>query len=288
MSTTAGRRVFLSYAFGDAATAQRVVGALEQAGIVVSNSEPLHSDDAVELKDRLRDSLRGSDLVIVLVSEAAMASPWVAWELEQAASGRLRRRGIEVVAATLDATPLPEGLRDRVAVNLQADIEGGLDDLVAQVGAATRVAFDTLTPAGFEVLVADLLRAQGFKVERSPAAEGADLRATRQVSDPFGGIETETWLVECKLYQRQRQRQRQRASVDAIRQAVGLLATAPAGVRGLLVTTAQLTSVASEYLADVERSARVRLRVLDGADLMTLLRAHPEVAGRHFGERTDT
>jgi hypothetical protein len=281
MATRAGRRVFLSYAYRDALTAERVAHALAQAGIVVSNSEPIQAHDTAELKDRLRDSLRGSDVVIVLVSEAAVASPWVAWELEQAASGRLRRRGIEVVAATLDGTLLPEGLRGRGAVNLQDDLERGLEDLVAQIDAATRVAFDTLSPADFEALVADLLQAQGLTVELGLVAEGADLRATRQVNDPFGGLETETWLVECKHYRRER------ASVDAIRQAVGLLATAPAGVRGLLVTTAQLTSVASDYLAGLERSARVRLRVLDGSDLTTLLRAHPEVAARHFPERAD-
>lgn len=278
MPMPTGRRVFLSYAYADAAAAERVAGALAHAGIAASSSGPVQASDAAELKDRLSDSLRGSDVVIVLMSEAAVASPWVAWELEQAASGRLRRRGIEVIAATLDGTPLPAGLRDRGAVDLRVDFERGLGALVAQVDATTRVAFDDLTPADFEALVTDLLRARGLVVERGPLADGADLRATRQVDDPFGGLETETWLVECKLYRRER------ASVDAIRQAAGLLATAPAGVRGLLVTTAQLTSVASDYLASLERSARVRLRVLDGSDLTRLLRAHPEVAARHFPE----
>ena len=88
-----------------------------------------------------------------------------------------------------------------------------------------------------------------------------------QAMDPFGAIETETWLVECELYGSDG-----RISVDAIRQMAGFLAIASVSTRGLLMTTAQVTSAAGEYLAEVERTARVRLRFVDGAELSALLR----------------
>jgi len=84
--------------------------------------------------------------------------------------------------------------------------------------------------------------------------------------------------VETKLYSHER------VSVDAIRKLAGTLAVTPGLTRGLLVTNAQLTSVALEYLAELERSPHVRLRVLDGAELKRLLRQFPATAERHFGE----
>jgi hypothetical protein len=83
--------------------------------------------------------------------------------------------------------------------------------------------------------------------------------------------------VETKLYSHER------VSVDVIRKLAGTLAVAPGFTRGLLVTNAQLTSVALEYVADLERSQKVRLRVLDGVELKRLLRQFPAIAQRHFG-----
>jgi hypothetical protein len=122
----------------------------------------------------------------------------------------------------------------------------------------------------------------GFRLDevRQGLDPGVDLRATYQRADPFGSPETEVWLVETKLYSHQR------VSVEAIRQLAGFVSMAPSGTRGLLVTNAQLTSVAREYVVELERRPSARLRVLDGVDLKRLLRQFPAVAARHFGAET--
>jgi hypothetical protein len=281
MVTTAarsGRRVFLSYAYDDVRRAEMIAAALAQAGITATNPGPVETTTGSVVKDRLTDAIRASDVVIVLFSAGAAHSPWVRWELDQVASGKLRQRGVDVIPARLDHTPLPPELADRHVVDLAADFDIGLQELVAHVDTATRIDFKRLTPEAFELLVAELLTALGLDVDRASSAVdlGVDLRASRQVVDPFRAVETETWLVECKLYGRGR------ISVDVIRQIAGYLATAPVTTRGLLVSTAQITSVARDYLAELERTARVRLRVLDGAELTVLLREHPDIAARHF------
>jgi restriction endonuclease Mrr len=180
-------------------------------------------------------------------------------------------------------TDLPPDLRDRAVVDLTEDVDAGLRQLVEQIQATSRVDFSAMNPLTFENLVADLLRAVGFAIDevRHRLDQGVDLRATYQRADPFGSPETEVWLVQAKLYAHSR------VSVDAIRQLAGVLAIASGGTRGLLITNAQLTSVALDFLAELERS-RVRLRVLDGVELRRLLRQFPAVAARHFGNVAPT
>lgn len=38
-----------------------------------------------------------------------------------------------------------------------------------------------------------------------------------------------------------------------------------------------------EYVAKMERTSHIRLRILDGVELKRLLRQFPAVAARHFG-----
>lgn len=181
-----------------------------------------------------------------------------------------------------ELTELPPALRDRAVVDLTEDVNAGVRQLVTQIRAAAQADFSAIGPREFERLVADLLRAVGFRLDelRHGTDPGVDLRAVYQRADPFGSAETEVWLVVAKLYAHQR------VSVDAIRKLAGVLSLASGGTRGLLVTNSQLTSVAAEYMSELERSSRVRLRVLDGVELKRLLRQFPSVAARHFGGET--
>ena len=269
------RRVFLSHAYADTDRAEKVSAALRAVGVTVT-SEPVMAEDVREVQDHLRSAIQASDVMVVLLSSSAAQSRWVRWELAQATSGEFRQKGIDVIPVLLDAAPIPNELFSGPMLDLAANFDKGLAKLVQQVDTATRVDFRRLTPESFEHLVADLLMALGLKVEARPGHSGIDLRASRQVLDPFGRPETETWLVECKLYSQSR------ISVAAIRQMVGWLATASATTRGLLVSTTQVTSVAQKYLDDLERGSRMRLRVLDGIELAALLREHADLADRYF------
>jgi TIR domain/Restriction endonuclease len=274
-------RVFLSYAYNDHALAQRISDALARSGVRTSN-QIWEISSGEDLTARLRDSIRASDVVIVLLSPAAAASPWVSTEIELALSRDLDRRGAELIPVLVAPTDLPPTLRNRAVVDLTEDVDAGVRQLVQQIQATSRVDFSAMSPRAFEDLVADLLRAVGFRLDevRRGLDPGVDLRATFQRADPFGSLETEVWLVETKLYSHQR------VSVEVIRQLAGFLSMAPSGTRGLLVTNAQLTSVAWEYVAELERRPHLRLRVLDGVELKRLVRQFPAVAARHFGTET--
>jgi hypothetical protein len=277
----AARRVFLSYAHADQALAQRVSDALAESGVRTTD-QIVQVSPGEDLAARLRETVRASDVVIALLSPAAAKSRWIGTEIELSLSSELARRGAEIIPVLVVPTDLPLELREQVVVDLTEDVNAGLRQLVAQVQATSRADFSAMNPIAFENFVADLLRASEFEIddEHPRADRGADIRATYQHVDPFGLTETEVWLVQAKLYSHER------VSVRAIRELAGTLATASGGTRGLLVTNAQLTSVAREYLAQLERGPHVRLRVLDGLELGRLLREFPEVAARHFGHET--
>lgn len=127
-------------------------------------------------------------------------------------------------------------------------------------------------------MVASLLVALGFSVSITPASRdnGIDLVASYNSTDPFGAERKESWLVVAKLYNKQR------VSVTTLRQMIGNLVMARGQHKGLMVTTGQLTSVASEFLNELSFSSRADLRVIDGSELTQLLLQHPEVVRGYF------
>ena len=273
-------RVFISYVHDDRYVAEHIRNALARSGI-------RRMDDVAIAAGRdwtteIREAIRASDVLLVLLSPAALAYPWIDAGIDQMLSVDLDRRGVELIPVLAAPTEMPAPLRNRPFVDLTENLTAGLNQLVQQVKAAAQIDFSLMTPESFEKFVADLLRAVGFRVgERRRGPEsGVDLRATYERTDPFGSPETEVWLVEAKLYSHAR------VSVDAIRNLAGAVALASGVTRGLLVTNVQLTSVARGYVEKLEQTSHVRLRVLDGIELRNLLRRFPAVAARHFGSTT--
>jgi hypothetical protein len=282
LEPTARPKVFLGYAQADRAVAERLREALTQSGahVMTNGTEDLWGRNLVTW---LQNAIRASDFVVLLISPAAIESAWTRREIDLASD--LDRRGVEVIPVLTVPTelagllPVIEG---RSVVDLTKDMNAGVEQLIGQIYTTSRADFSTMTPLAFRNFVADLLETVGFDLaeERDAPDSGIDLQATYQRIDPFGSLETEIWLVETKLYSKQR------PSVDAINQLAAYVSAWPGRVRGLLVTNAQLTSVAAEYAAELEWKSHVRLRVLDGVELRGLLRRFPAVTARHFPGKT--
>jgi hypothetical protein len=271
--------VFLSYANDDRDLADRISVVLARSGIDTTN-QAWDVPAAESPEGRLREGIRASDIVVLLLTPAAAADRWAGEGSEYALPRDLDLRGADLIPVLAVPTDLPSAFRERAVVDLTQDIDGGLQKLADQILAVSRADFSAMTPPEFESFVADLLRAMGFRVDEAPPVGdmGVDMRATYVSADPFGSPQTEVWLVQVKLYSHHR------VSVSVIRELVGALAGGSGGTRGLLVTNAQLTSVALDFAAEMERRSPARLRVLDGVELRRLLRQFPSVAARHFGE----
>ena len=120
--------VFLSYARDDAATAQSIAAALEQAGHDVWWD--IHIRGGAQFSKAIEEALAAADAVVVLWSKRSIESPWVR---DEAAAGRDAGR---LVPATIDGTSPPLGFRQFHSINLSSSRSGSsIQALLAAVDA---------------------------------------------------------------------------------------------------------------------------------------------------------
>jgi adenylate cyclase len=96
----AARDVFVSYASQDVAVANAVVEALEQQGIKCWIA-PRNVTPGSQYADEIVGAINDAKVIVLVLSEHAIASPHVGREVERAASKRRR-----VIALKIDAAPL--------------------------------------------------------------------------------------------------------------------------------------------------------------------------------------
>jgi TIR domain/Type III restriction enzyme, res subunit/Restriction endonuclease len=259
--TYAQRRVFLSYVKDDANDARRIAEQLRSYGLNVWFHDWV-SHAGRDFTREILTEISSSDILVVLLSPTSVASPWIREELNMA----LERRGIELVPALLKPCLIPRSLADRALV----DVTQGIDGLLRRLQVGAKLNLTALDSRRFEELVVQLLRRLHFDVdeEETPRDKRYDLRAVYQ--DPYGFAEPMRYLIEVKFSKNER------PSVHAIHQLAEAITSREPGMRGLLVTNGQLTSVAAETLQDLN-SGSVRLKIIDGPLLKTLLLAHADL-----------
>ena len=126
--------VFISYAHQDTDKARGLVHALREKHIVGwLDSADIASGDAVS--SAVRDALKKSDVVIVLLTTRAFESQWVQFEV--GAAEALDKRIIPVVLSHFDEDHVPEVLRSRQWIDGR---DRPLDDVARDVKRAVEAA----------------------------------------------------------------------------------------------------------------------------------------------------
>ena len=267
-------RVFVSHSFQDNDVAERISTALKAADFNVwFDAWELQAGDSIAT--RVREGLRASDFLVVLLSPDSVNSRWVRDEMSLALSSELRQRAITLFPVMLRDCDVPKTLRDLTAIDLRDNRPGGVERLVEALQLAWDVDFRRLSPRRFEDLVAAVFEAEGYSVQQSMGTVdgGHDLLITRKENDsPL------TYAVQVKHYKERR------ASIDTIRSAVGATLLAGRRTRAIIVSSTQLTSAAQELVADINRNSGVELEVIDGPSLERRVLRHPTVV-KHFFPR---
>ncbi|MGB2603637.1 MAG: TIR domain-containing protein [Candidatus Sulfotelmatobacter sp.] len=269
--------VFLSYVSSDEPSARFIADALRQSGVSTWFAEwEISAGDS--FLQRIEAAAKSSDYILLLLSPAAVDSPWVQAEISFALSTELRERAIRLVPVLVADCEVPPVLRDRAWLDMRGNNrEIGIRRLVEQLSAVPAIRFSDLTPEIFEHLVGDLLVELGFSIEahgRPGPDLGFDFTAVYKSHDPFGVEKNDTWLVEVKLYSNSR------VSISVLRQAVGLLASSREAAMGLVVTSGNITSEARRFLAESGYGKRVR--VIEGPELTNLIARYPALIERYF------
>jgi hypothetical protein len=271
------RQVFVSYAQADKVVARQVAEALRNAGLFV-RIDVLELAAGDSIAQRIDQAIASSDILLVLLSQSSVNSQWVQKELSAALSGELRDRAITVIPALIEDCRIPPLLADRQYLDLRRDLPAAIQRLVEQIGSAPSLDFSKLDGRAFEAMIGNLLANLGFAVQQTPPTRdsGFDFVASYRSRDPFGAEQTDTWLVEVKLYRDER------VSIATLQQFLGVLVMRGGTKKGLIVTNGRLTSVARTFLEESIERSRHELRIIDGTELTNLLIQHPEIVRRYF------
>ncbi|MCX5734705.1 MAG: TIR domain-containing protein [candidate division NC10 bacterium] len=269
------KHVFLSYSSADSALAHRIAARIQAARLPIWLDEwELAAADPIA--KRLDRGSTSSSVLLLLFSYAASLSLWVRRELAAGLRDDFRARAISPLLVRLDNSKIPEALMDLKYVDLHSDFDAGLAVLLQSIRDASAIDLGRLDPRMFELLIADLLRSEGYDIQRISRGQELGFDLVAMASPEKRSVLPERLLVECK------HRRSERAGVAALHEVVASLARVAPQAACLLAVSGQLTSVARAYLSEQVRKFGVNLRVMEGAEVMQSLLQKPALVQRYF------
>ena len=272
-------KIFISYAQRDTEAANIILDRLQQAGFEPWNT-PIESDSLNSIKSVIRNQIYSSDYFILLISQAAIDSAWVQYEMEQTISNEWSQREIMVLPIKIERCKLPEYLKKFQWLDLSKDFDFGLEKMIVQLEMALKIDLRKLNENNFKNLMLDLLKAYGFKERKMHLFRDEceyDLIAYFPRKDPFGRIENETWIIEIKA-------EKYTTELWSLNNFIASIIMFKEPVRGLFITSGQLTSDAKAWLDQEMSMRKVAISVLEGTDIKRLLLKNKKVSAKYFPE----
>ncbi len=263
---TAGRRVFLSYERGDSEAAGEIARALEARGLNVW-ADQWQVEPGESVAAQIRNAVETTDTFVAVLSSAGARSSGVWAEVAVA----LDRRGIDVVPVIFPPVDLPPVLAGRHVVEYTGP--AAAQRLADRIELGATLDLTRLPPDRFEGLVVELLQRYGYAIAPNlvQADAGYDLHAVH--SGQPGTEGPDDFLVQVKAYRSSR------VSVNDI-QRLSELVRRSGAVRGLLVTSGQLTSVARRTVEHANEDG-IPLQVMEGPLLRRMLVENPDIGHRY-------
>lgn len=273
---------FISYSYKDSEVADRIANQLNQANISIFQDK-LSLQAGSSISNTIRSELSTSDYLILLLSPEALESNWVTHELEYAIGKDWRERAITVIPIKVKPCKIPSYIASWSLIDATRNLDNAIKKLIELLRAAPEVNFEKFTPIEFEKLVHDLLKEYKFK-NIQPASSfrdhGYDFIAFHEDKDPFGRKEVTEWIVEVKAY-------KSRTDLSSLHSFAGSLSLRGESVRGLFITSSQLTSSAHEWLEQMQKKGGPRISVLESTELKRLILAKKRLISKYFSENEE-
>lgn len=270
-------KIFISYAERDTEVANSILDRLRQAGFEPWNT-PIESDSVNSLKSAIRNRIDSSDYIVILISQAALNSAWVQYEMEQAVSKEWSQREIMVLPIKIEQCKLPSFLKKFQWLDLSENFEIGLEKMIVLLEMALKIDLRKLNENNFENLIVDLLKAYGFKERKTHLFRDEreyDLITYFPRKDPFGRIENEMWIIEIKT-------EKYKNELRSLSHFIASLVMFKEPGRGLFITSGQLTSDAKAWLDRETNMRKISISVLEGTDIKRLLLKKKKLLTKYF------
>lgn len=259
-------RVFLSYSFADKETAHLILQELSSENIEIVGD--YNFDLGSNVLNKVKYLVETSEIVLLLLSKNYIQSSFADYELHQFLNESQKRK-ITIIPVVIERCKVPQQLLDYNIIHLYNDFKKGIEKIRRQLSAIPQINFSDFTPHSFEKFIHQLLTEYGFiniRQEKCGPDFGVDFIAENFSKNPFGMTRKETWVIEVKFYQSER------FSINAIKQLFEYKRSMlPADSKMLLITNSILTSVAEEYLNDIQKIENTQIEVIDGSVLRNLI-----------------
>ena len=270
-------KIFISYSRQDIEVANIILDRLHQANFKPLNT-PIESNSIDSIKTTIRNQIYSSDYFIILISQSALKSEWVKFEMEQVVSKEWSQREIIVLPIKIEPCNMPEYLKEFQWLDMSKNFELGMKKMIVQLEMALKFDLRKLNENNFENLIFDLLKAYGFKERKMHLFRDEweyDLIAHFPRKDPFGRIENETWIIEIKS-------EKYKTELRSLHNFIASLVMFKEPARGLFITSGQLTSDAKAWLDREINMKKVAISVLEGTDIKRLLLKKNKLVTKYF------
>jgi len=225
-------------------------------------------DPGSNVLDNLRYLVETSEIVLLLLSKKYVQSAYTDYELQKFLDESQKRK-ITIIPVVIERCKVPLQLKYYNIIHLYNDFEKGLEKVRRQISTIPQISFSDFTPHSFEEFIHQLLTEYGFiniRREKNSPDFGIDFIAENFTRNPFGMIRKETWVIEVKFYKNER------FSINTLKQLFEYKRNIlPADSKMLLITNSILTSVAEEYLNDIQKIENTQIEVIDGLVLKNLI-----------------
>jgi hypothetical protein len=270
-------KVFISYSSQDKAAADKLREGLLSRHLNVE-LDPYEIKAGSQWEESIRTTISASSYIVLLLSRHSLSSHWVAYETERVLD-ELRRRAITILPILLEDCELPPSLATVLLFDMRSGIEENIERLVHALQSTPSINFGVMSPQAFERLARDLLEKLGFESIHSQSRQkdwGADFVAEYRYKDPFGAETKDFYVIETKLYRDSR------ADLRALNQLVNYAKRDPKINKALLITNSRPTSVALDWVKEIQKTTTVSVRVIDGTELKRLLLQYPDLVSQYF------
>lgn len=273
---------FIIYSYQDSEIADVFASQLTQANIRIFQDK-LSLQAGSSISSTIRSELSASDYLILLLSPQALESKWVKYELEYVIGKDWRERAITVIPIKVKPCKIPSYIASWSLIDATRNLDYAMKKLVELLRVAPEVTFEKFTPQVFEELIYDFLKEYKFKNIHSARRlhdYGYDFIALYESKDPFGRKELVEWLIEIKAH-------KNRTDFSSLHSFAGSLSLRKEPVRGLFITSSQLTSSAREWLEQTKKKGGPKIFVLEGTELKRLILSRKRLIKKYFSNNEE-
>jgi len=272
-------RVFISYSKRDSSIAHEISTILQQENIdVIFDYKDI--DNSENIFNQIRYMYESSETVIILLSQSLFSSNYSTYEFPKYFFEEARKRKINIIPVLVEKCQIPSDFLEYEIVNLTYDFNKGIQSIVRKLKIIPEISFEHFSTRDFEEFTLDLLKEYGFKnIQEQPRINdlAIDFIAESYGKDVFGFPNKETWIIETKFYRHER------FSVNSLHQIISSYNYInKVDAKILLITNSVLTSVAEEFIDDVQRSQNIEIKVLDGAKLKKAVANRKKLLNKYF------